>query len=272
MEIEFSIHDNTFRAVGEPYDISIPLDFNGPQPGSYGVPAAQAAAYRDGQWVGDVNEGGSCNFQQLTMTPHCNGTHTESVGHVAEEAVPVHRILTESFFPATLATIIPEAAALSEERYDPASQESDTLITKQRLVMLLENSDPAFLKALVIRTLPNPEEKQFWQYGEDRIPPYFTNEAMEYLHELGIEHLLVDLPSVDRLFDEGKLSNHRIFWEMEAAGHTVDLGNYHTRHRTITEFIFVPDHLADGHYLLNLQIAAFLSDAAPSRPRLYRIL
>ena len=38
---------------------------------------------------------------------------------------------------------------------------------------------------------------------------------MEYIVELGINHLLVDLPSIDRIYDEGKLANHRIFWNVE---------------------------------------------------------
>ncbi|MEZ4687822.1 MAG: cyclase family protein [Bacteroidia bacterium] len=271
MEIRFSIHNHNFRTVGEPHDISIPLNFGGPQPSSYGVPPATSVPYRDGQWIGDVNQGGSCNFEEVRITAHCNGTHTESVGHLAAEAVPVHRILTDSLLPATLVTVIPQTAEESGERYEPNPGETDMLITGQRLKMLLENADPVFLKALVIRSLPNPEEKQFWQYGEDRLPPYFSHEAMEYIHALGVEHLLVDLPSIDRLFDEGKLSNHRIFWQLEKEGHLVDLGNTITRRRTITEFIYVPDHLADGHYLLNLQIAAFMADASPSRPQLYPV-
>jgi hypothetical protein len=29
---------------------------------------------------------------------------------------------------------------------------------------------------------------------------------------------------------------------------------------------FIDDAIADGHYLLNLQVAPFVADAAPSRP------
>jgi len=34
----------------------------------------------------------------------------------------------------------------------------------------------------------------------------------------------------------------------------------------MTELINVPDDVPDGRYLLNLQIAPFEADAAPSRP------
>jgi hypothetical protein len=38
---------------------------------------------------------------------------------------------------------------------------------------------------------------------------------------------------------------------------------------TITELIYVPAEVNDGLYLLNLQVAPFVADAAPSRPVLY---
>jgi hypothetical protein len=71
---------------------------------------------------------------------------------------------------------------------------------------------------------------------------------------------------VDRLFDEGHLSAHNIFWETKGKKF-----NLAAQNKTITEMIFVPDLLDDGHYLLNLQIPAFVSDAAPSRPIVYKI-
>jgi hypothetical protein len=47
--------------------------------------------------------------------------------------------------------------------------------------------------------------------------------------------------------------------------------NPNTQNKTITEMIFAPSYLEDGAYLLNLQIPAFVSDAAPSRPIIYKI-
>ncbi|MBK9767712.1 MAG: hypothetical protein IPP63_12210 [Chloracidobacterium sp.] len=41
---------------------------------------------------------------------------------------------------------------------------------------------------------------------------------------------------------------------------------------TITELIYVPNEVSDGVYLLNLQIAPFATDAAPSRPMLLKQL
>ena len=41
--------------------------------------------------------------------------------------------------------------------------------------------------------------------------PFFSIEAMNYIVGLGVEHLLVDTPSVDRLLDDGHLL-HIIFF------------------------------------------------------------
>jgi arylformamidase len=89
------------------------------------------------------------------------------------------------------------------------------------------------------------------------------------LRETGINHLLVDMPSIDRIFDDGKLSNHRIFWRIEPGAFEVSAESL--IHNTITELIYVPNEIANGEYLLNLQIAPFASDASPSRPVLYKI-
>ncbi len=62
------------------------------------------------------------------------------------------------------------------------------------------------------------------------------------------------------------LSAHNIFWETKEKKLNVN-----TLNKTITEMIFVPDNIKDGKYLLNLQFAPFVADAAPSRPILYKI-
>jgi hypothetical protein len=92
---------------------------------------------------------------------------------------------------------------------------------------------------------------------------------MRFIVESTVKHLLVDLPSIDRLYDKGKLSNHRIFWQVEPDKFEV---NETTRiNSTITELIYVPNEVEDGEYLLNLQIAPLESDAAPSRPIIFKM-
>ena len=51
----------------------------------------------------------------------------------------------------------------------------------------------------------------FTQYSINPAP-FFTNDAIKYLSSLNIQHLIVDIPSIDRMNDNGILGNHRIFW------------------------------------------------------------
>jgi arylformamidase len=83
----------------------------------------------------------------------------------------------------------------------------------------------------------------------------------------GVRHLLTDLPSVDRLLDEGRLTGHRVFFGMPPGSvAATDVGRPEA---TITEMIYAPDTLPDGLYALSLQLACWVADAAPSRPVLF---
>lgn len=255
----------------QPLDVSIPLDFDGAQPNAYGVEKATAKACEAGDLIGDTRRGGSCNFEQVTFIPHCNGTHTECVGHLTQKRISVHKCLKDVFIPATLVSIEPENAAASGESYSIDFGGTDELITRKTIENTLQKTKArAFLplEALIIRTLPNDESKKRRAYLEN-IPPFFSTEAMRFMIEKGVRHLLVDLPSIDRTFDEGKLSNHRIFWNIEQGSFETNEASL-TNH-TITELIFVPNEIEDGNYLLNLQIAPFASDASPSRPILFKV-
>jgi kynurenine formamidase len=250
----------------KPTHIAIPLDFSGPQPATWGVPKARSQAFANDQFIGDVSRHGSCNVSEHRLVPHCNGTHTECVGHILRNAAFVHPLLNESLLAATLISVQPEPATETQDSYRPQANPADRLITQRGLATALHAVTPAFLEALVIRTRPNPSAKRSYDYAE-HAPPFFSIDAMRYLRERGVRHLLVDMPSVDRMNDEGILSAHRIFWGV-APGQT-DIEPEQLSPYTITELIYVPDSVTDGSYLLDLQIAPFLADAAPSRPILY---
>lgn len=248
--------------------LGIALDFDGTQPGFFGAPAATSEPLRSGGFIGDVHQGGSCRCSTYTLTPHCNGTHTESIGHVVEEAVSIHDVAPRELLMAQLLTLSPVPASGSTERSEPAPQPGDRWITAAALETAAAGRPMSDCSALILRTLPNPEAKQHWQYdGQARLPAYFSSDAMRWIVARGIDHLVVDLPSIDRAADAGHLSGHRIFWGLPAASKQLAAA---TRPRaTITELAFIGNSLSDGLYLLNLQVAPFASDASPSRPLVY---
>ena len=95
----------------------------------------------------------------------------------------------------------------------------------------LNDISSLFLEGLIIRTLPNSKQKLSQNYMQIT-PPFFTIEAMQYIRDIGVKHLLVDVPSVDRLFDDGHLSCHNIFWNTKEKKYNSSTKNY-----TITEMI-----------------------------------
>ena len=123
-------------------------------------------------------------------------------------------------------------------------------------------------EALIIRTLPNLEGKKHLKYSNTN-PPYLEEDAARFIRESGIKHLLIDLPSVDKEKDDGKLVAHKAFWNVTDVNSLNDDARLDC---TITEMIFVSNEVKDGAYLLNLQIASFENDASPSKPLLYAIL
>ncbi len=233
--------------TNKPLHLSIPLinDVN-KQPNAYGAPPFEIAPYQSGNFIGSLDAGSPVNFFNIRVNPHGNGTHTESVGHIAKGNYPIHECLRDTFIVAELVTVHPT-------KHD----NGDRVIQKE----VLETMRMHDAEALIVRTLPNEIEKRHRQYTGTN-PPYFSAEAMQWIHGQNYSHLLVDLPSVDREEDGGELSAHKIFWQVNGEIRT---------HRTITEMIFVDNVIRDGLYLLNLQVAPLILDASPSRPVLFKL-
>lgn len=272
MKISVEIEDKNYEIDSEnPLDISIPLLFNESQPNIFNVQKAQANAYKDEHFVGDTRRGGSCNFENLTLNPHCNGTHTECVGHITHERISVQNCLKDAFIAAELITVSPENALQTQDTYSVELNENDWLITKKSIETSLLNQKSKIKnrKSLIIRTLPNDESKKSRNYSVEN-PPFFSLEAMQFIVDLGVKHLLVDVPSLERLNDEGKLACHRIFWNIEQ--NSFEINPQTKLNHTVTEIIYVSNEIKDGIYLLNLQIAPFANDASPSRPILFKII
>lgn len=240
--------------LSAPIDLSIPIHPDGPR--AWYVEPMKISPVRTARFTGSVAEGGAVNFRDIWFNPHGHGTHTECAGHIQEEVQSINQTLTRFFAAAALVSIDPSVY----EGPELAHMRSGDLVINE------ENMRKAFasagrVDAVVVRTQPNTAAKRHTDYSHTN-PAYFAPEALAYLRKCGVKHLLTDLPSVDREEDGGGLLAHRAFWQ---SGHPGDA------ECTITEFVFVPDSVADGLYLLNLQVAPFENDASPSRPVLYAL-
>lgn len=237
------------RGIG----LAIPLHFDGPQPSFFDAPPAATTTLEAGSFIGDTQRSGSCNVRTLHVTPHCNGTHTESVAHVTHDG-PLPAGFRTSLHGATLVSIAPERLG------------SEPIITARQLEHALAKfSDGQLRAALIVRTLPNDKDKLTRHYRDGT--PYFEPSAMGLCAGIGVEHILTDLPSLDPMHDGGRLAAHYAFWgllpgERRSARAT-------RPHCSVTEMIYVPNEASDGYYLLDLQLPALMSDAVPSRPIIY---
>jgi kynurenine formamidase len=254
--------------LSRPFDLSVELDFHGPQARHFGAPRAGSLPYSVPGFCGSVASGASCNCESITLIPHCNGTHTEGAGHLTLEPLHVHRLAPRDLLPALLLSVKPVPCAESPESSDPRPQPNDRLVTRGALLAAWPAELSFAPRALVIRTLPNEPAKRARDYT-DKTPPYLTREAARYLVERGIEHLIVDLPSIDRARDEGRLTAHRLFFGL-APGDSA-LAHAARAQCTVTELAYIPDDATDGSYLLQLQVPAINGDAVPSRPLLYAL-
>lgn len=246
------INNNQSVNLTKGIDISLPLS---PSKGAlawYCEPVKIWPVEGDG-FIGKVSEGGSTNFNNIQLNPHGNGTHTENVGHISEAFYSIDDSLKTFHFLANLITVEPKS--VFNEDWD----EQDLIIDEDLIKNALINcpSHPA----LIIRTLPNQLDKKNKNYSHTN-PPYITEKAIEFINNLEVKHLLIDLPSVDRENDNGELKAHRKFWNYP---------NQPIQDKTITELIFVDNSIDDGEYLLNLQIISLENDASPSKPVIYKL-
>jgi len=240
--------------LAEPIDISLPVQNNEQNPIAWYLDQPEINPVVMGDFVGSVASGkSSTNFNNILFNPHGHGTHTECLGHITKDFYSINQTLKNFFFIAELISVTPE------------NQGADFVITKKQIENFLNGKTP---EAIVIRTLPNHSEKRHKNYSNTN-PPYLLEEAAIYLRKIGIKHLLIDLPSVDKEIDEGKLVSHKAFWNVKNIQKVNDDARFDC---TITELIFVEDIIKDGLYILNLQIASFENDASPSKPVLYKVL
>jgi kynurenine formamidase len=266
--LEFSVAGGRRWRVAqdEPVDLAVRLEFDGAQPRFFAEQPARAEPLRAGSFTGAVGLGASCNCATLTLAPHCHGTHTECVGHITDNGPTVAALTPVPPVLALLLTVQPQplggASGLAH------ATASDLVIHEAALQQAAARWSSLPWQGLVLRTLPNDPSKRGRDYSGSPSPaPWFTVAAMRWIVTRGVSSLVVDLPSLDRADDGGKLAAHRAYWGLPDG--VVDGNQAARRDALVTELAYVPNDVADGLYLLDLQVPAFASDAAPSRPVLY---
>lgn len=248
MKITLDHNERSFLAdLSQPIDISIPIGevkcFHAPDP-AY-------TPYTSGDFIGSVKKGAPVNFFNVFFNPHGNGTHTESLGHITRKQESVNNF-KEYHFISQLLTV-----GLTQKN------KADKVLMLNEVKGKVKKG----IRALIIRTKPNRRSKLTKDYS-DTNPPYIDSRVLRYLAQINIQHLLVDLPSVDREVDQGILAGHHEFWRVKKSKADTDS----RKDATITELIYVDNKVRDGLFLLNMQLPSMSLDAVPSRPVLYKMV
>jgi len=227
--------------LDRPTSISLPLrrDFSNCR--AYFLPPMEIVPLCTDQFTGSIASGGIVNCDRLVIHTHGNSTHTECLRHVVDLPIWISEAPRFFLVIGQLLTVEPK---------------NNTVITADQIISL--DQDP-FVRAVVIRTLPNDSAKAEKNWSGTN-PPYLSEDAARFLSDREIEHLLIDLPSIDPEDDGGALRAHRAFWSLSDSPRV---------HATITELCFIPDTLSDGFYLVQLGILPLESDASPSHVLLY---
>lgn len=241
------------------YLISIPLEFKykevkASQPNHFGAEQASKSPMQSGTFLGDISQGGSCNVFNITLNPHCNGTHTESSWHVNDFQIAPYEILRSKLFFTRLVSLVP-SPGLDGDTYPVDITDEDLVITKKCLQEVLGKE--GFLEALVVRTFPNSQQKKMAKWGNESRSPFFSEQAIEYINSLGVKHIAVDFPSLDKEDDNGHLKAHKTFFTQ--------------KEKTVSELIYVDDAIKDGLYALSIDVPPLVLDAVPSTLRLFEI-
>ncbi len=253
-----------------PVDLAIELDFDGPQPRFFAEQPARAEPLACGEFTGSLGTGASCNCGQYTLSPHCHGTHTECVGHLTDDGTTISSLTPVPPALALLLSVAPEPLGNAAGTDSLYREPDDRVLTRDALASTAGRwlEDP--WSALVVRTLPNQPQKKHRHYRGAAPAPYFTADAMLWVVERNVTSLVVDLPSLDRAEDGGRLEAHRTYWGLPPGASSASEAR---RARSlVTELAYVPEPVPDGLYLLDLQVPAFATDAAPSRPVLYPLI
>ena len=160
--IELNDHQYTID-LRLPLDIALPIRASNEAASAWYCPAAVIRPVMTEHFVGDVNQGGAVNFNNIFFNPHANGTHTECVGHISKEFVSINQVMDRFFFKAQLISIVPQVIG------------TDQVITQKQIEALYcPNQD---IEALIIRTLPNTIDKKSRQYSNSN-PPYVEAAVM----------------------------------------------------------------------------------------------
>jgi len=208
----------------------------------------------EGQFIGDVERGGSCNVDTLCFTPH-NITHLETSAHIlAPSSKPAY---VSDINPAHLEGIVLLIDLSKNNSLDGSGVPGDkagSLVAVDMIAhKLRKNKLPISMLALKTRSSLLAEDYDFSGKNFLAVSPEAARLVHDYTMtipqgenestDLRIHCLLLDLPSIDPESDGGKLSAHRNFFGLPATG----IEGEDLEKRALVELAYF-NNLEEGYY------------------------
>jgi kynurenine formamidase len=200
--------------LGEPLSVSREVYFKGEtrSPNAFHLtPITSKTVEFEGQFIGDVSRGGSCNVDTLQYVPH-GLTHLETSAHIlGPEAHPP----TVKDIPVEKLSGIVFLIDLSQP-----GEESAQLVPRAAVQAKLEqNTLPISLLAIKTRASLLPQDYDFSGKNFLALAPGTAKGIHDYtVCSSRIQCLILDLPSIDPEKDGGKLLAHRHFFGLPETG------------------------------------------------------
>ncbi|KAF6004102.1 hypothetical protein F1559_001678 [Cyanidiococcus yangmingshanensis] len=181
--------------------------------------------------------------------PHTCGTHTETVFHITHHRYMrqiVHQLppplgfFEAQVIPCRAEIVHSPSSSIAEWASYPSLEENDLVVGATeiaRAIQALPSQNDTVEAVLLFVT--GPDGATDWSDGAIDRPPYVTPAAITTLTNRfpRMQHLLTNLPSVDRRADGGLVCSHRAFF---APDMTDDQSPCQYVRRTLTELLRAP--------------------------------
>ena len=153
MNIEFENEGHRYRSdLGSGVSLARPIQFLDSQPNPWNVSVPTKTPVTTDDFTGSTSAGGACNVDQLSLIPHCHGTHTETIGHIVNGDHFISDLAIPTVIPTVVVSVSPVAADSISDTYLPAFGKSDQVITAERLKQEIKKWAGFAAQALVVRT------------------------------------------------------------------------------------------------------------------------
>ena len=246
-------HESSQFRLGQPVSVSRQISFS-QNTNAFSLPEITSRPFRyENLFIGDVDQGGSCNVDILDFCPH-NLTHLETSAHILRHSISSSYI---SDIPVDHLQGIVYLADLTSSLDEQSSLIPPTIVD----VILKSLNIP--INALALKTSASnlPENYDFSNKNFLALDPRSALLLNNYnSNNSSINCLLLDLPSTDAEHDGGKLLAHRAFFGLPSSGiDFVDL-----QKRVIIELAFFKELVQNYYYFITtparIQSNAIITD------------